>query len=57
MCVIGGYGVLARDQAIQAVRSALHGVNGITKIEAAAKIPKICFVSFSSPDGMRGFVD
>ena len=38
------------------MRSALHGVNGITKIEAPGNIPKICFVSFSSPDGMRDFV-
>ena len=56
MCVIGGYDVLARDQAIQVVRSALHGVNGITKVEAPGNIPKICFVSFSSPDGMRDVV-
>ena len=56
MCVISGYGVLAREQAIEVVRSALHGVTGITKVEAPGNIPKICFVLFSSPDGMRDFV-
>ena len=45
MCMIGGYGVLACDQAIQAVRSVLHGVNGISKIEAVGSL-----------DGMRDFV-
>ena len=56
MCVVGGFGLKHRDLAIQHVKIVLSSVAGIIKIDAPGNVPKICFVSFSTPDGMRHFI-
>ena len=56
MCVVGGFGLKHRDLAIQHVKTVLSTVAGIVKIDAPGNVPKICFVSFSTPDGMRNFI-
>ena len=56
MCVVGGFGLKHRDLAIQHVKTVLSNIAGIVKIDAPGNVPKICFVSFSTPDGMRNLI-
>ena len=55
ICVVGGFGLKQRDLAIQHVKTVLSSVAGIVK-NAPSYLPKICFVPFSTLDGMRDFI-
>ena len=56
MCVNSSFVLKRRDLAIQHVKSVLFNVSDIVNIDALSNVPKICFVSFSTPDGMRDFI-
>ena len=56
MFVVGGLGSKHRDIAIQHVKTVLFSVAGIVNVYSLGNVPKICFVSFSAPGGMRDFI-
>ena len=55
LCVVGGFGTLLRSAVVAKVEAALHGVAGVSSVEAPGNVPKICFVTFNSPERMRDF--
>ena len=56
LCVIGGFGLLAKPDAIEAVKTVLADVEGIESIDAPGNVPRVCLVHFSSSKLMRDFV-
>ena len=57
LCIVGGFGIILRSVVLAEVESALHGVAGVSSVEAPGNVPNIGFVTFDYPDLMRDVVN
>ena len=58
LCVIGGYGKLAKAAACDVVRTALAGVDGYVDVveERVSNVPRVVLVRFETPQKVDNFV-